>query len=134
MKFLPFALPSLFLAAPLAAATLGEEDAMLINRLNSTDFEVIETRSMGAADFWCGAATYVERRSGLSDLTPIYVKRPRAASVTAAGLNAVTFTIDPGGLPAADRQLSLSVDRAGLSLKSNKARSFCRDAFTRSTK
>ncbi|NNE53406.1 MAG: hypothetical protein HKN30_13525, partial [Sulfitobacter sp.] len=56
-------------AAPLAAATLGEEDAMLINPLNGGDFEVIETRSMGAADFWCGAATFVERRSGRSGLT-----------------------------------------------------------------
>ena len=125
---------ALLSAAPLAADTLGEQDAMLINALNGSDFEVVETRAMGAADFWCGAATYVTRRSGLSELTPIYVKRPRAPARTAPGRKAVTFTTDPAGLPRAERGYSLEVDRPGLSLQSVQARRYCRDAFTRSTK
>ncbi|NNE53790.1 MAG: hypothetical protein HKN30_15470, partial [Sulfitobacter sp.] len=72
--------------------------------------------------------------SGRSGLTPIYVKRPRGPSVSAPGRNAVTFTINPSDLPPAQSQLSLTVDQPGATLKSNKARSFCRDAFTRSTK
>jgi hypothetical protein len=117
-----------------AADTLGEQDAMVINPLNGSDFEVVETRRMGAADFWCGAATFVTRRQGLSELTPIYVKRPRAASQTSPGRKAVTFTTDGRGLPAARDRLTLEVDAPGIMLKSARARRYCRDAFTRSTK
>jgi len=117
-----------------AAATTGEEDNMVINRINASDFEVVETRSMGAADFWCGAATFVERRSGLSNLTEIYLKRSRGPSVTAPGRKAVVFSTSPAGLPRAESRLSLSVDRPGDMIKSVLARRYCRDAFTRSTK
>tara|TARA_R110002110_G_scaffold47074_7_gene141575 strand:- start:58 stop:462 length:405 start_codon:yes stop_codon:yes gene_type:complete len=116
------------------AATLGEEDGMVINPLNGSDFEVVETRSMGAADFWCGAGTFVERRSGLSPRTLIYVKRPRGPSTTAPGRKAVVFSINPGGLDVTDMGLSLSVTVPGKMLRSVRARQFCRDAFTRSTK
>lgn len=116
------------------AATTREEDSMVINRINASDFEVVETRSMGAADFWCGAATFVERRSGLSNLTEIYLKRSRGPSVTAPGRNAVVFSTSPAGLPRAESRLSLSVDRPGDTIKSVQARRYCRDAFTRSTK
>jgi hypothetical protein len=109
------------------AATTGEEDSMVINRLNASDFEVVETRSMGAADFWCGAATFVERRSGKSELTPIYLKRARGPSATAAGRKAVVFSTSAAGLPTAQKRQTLSVNRA-------QARRFCRDAFTRATK
>jgi hypothetical protein len=117
-----------------AAATTGEEDSMVINRINASDFEVVETRSMGAADFWCGAATFVERRSGLSNLTEIYLKRSRGPSVITPGRNAVVFSTSPAGLPRPESRLSLSVDRPGDMIKSVQARRYCRDAFTRSTK
>lgn len=116
------------------AATTAEEDAMVINRLNATDFEVVETRSMGAADFWCGAATFVERRSGLSETTPIYLKRARANSQTVQGRKGVVFTTSNAGLPPSEPRLSVSVERPGDMLKSAQARRFCRDAFTRATK
>lgn len=116
------------------AATTGEEDKMVINRINATDFEVVETRSMGAADFWCGAATFVERRSGLSELTPIYVKRPRGPSVTVPGRKGVVFSTSGSNLPARGDRLSVSVSRPGEVVKSAQARRFCRDAFTRATK
>ena len=116
-------------------ATLGEEDSMVINRLNATDFEVIEERSFGTAGFWCGAATYTERRQGRSETTPLYVKRPRGPSLTVPGRQGVVFTTDATGLPPADPgRVTLTVERAGATLKSAQARRYCRDAFTRSTK
>lgn len=122
--------------APLsaAAATTGEEDRMLISRINGSDFEVVETRAMGAADFWCGAATFIERRSGLSELTPIYLKRGRGPSLSAPGRKAVVFSTSAAGLPATASRMTLSVDRPGDMVKSTQARRYCRDAFTRSTK
>ena len=118
-----------------AATTLWEEDGLVINRITQNDFEVIEDINFGAAEFWCGAATYVQRRSGLSGLTPIYVKRPRGPSVTEPGRKGVVFTLDPSGLPSDVKSgLTLSVKSPGVMLKSVRARSYCRDAFTRSTK
>ncbi|WP_370400861.1 hypothetical protein [Sulfitobacter sp. JB4-11] len=130
--FIACALTALPLTAQ--AGTAGEEDAMVINRLNSTDFEVVETRSMGAADFWCGAATFVERRSGLSETTPIYLKRARGPSGTVPGRNGVVFSTSNSGLPTSQGRISVSVERPGDVLKSAQARRFCRDAFTRATK
>jgi hypothetical protein len=116
------------------AGTSGEEASMVINRVNATDFEVVETRSMGAADFWCGASTFVIRRNGLSELTPIYLKRGRAASQTAKGRKGVVFSTSAKGLPPAQDRITVSVDRPGDMIKASLARRFCRDAFTRSTK
>lgn len=123
-------------ALPLTAqaGTTGEEDTMVINRLNASDFEVVETRSMGAADFWCGAGTFVERRSGLPGTTAVYLKRPRGPSSSTPGRKAVVFSTNGAGLPAPQGQITISVARQGEMLKANKARSFCRDAFTRATK
>lgn len=123
--------------APLAAsaATTGEEDTIVINPLNATDFEVLEDMNSDAGYYWCGAATFIERRSGRSGLTEIYVKRPRGPSVTAPGRTGVVFSTSNAGLPAAGgNRLTVSVDQPGLMLKSVQARRFCRDAFTRATK
>ncbi|MEM6941529.1 MAG: hypothetical protein AAF943_13025 [Pseudomonadota bacterium] len=125
---------SCLFALSVEAATLGEEDRIEINRLNATDFEVIEGRNFGAAEFWCGAATFVERRNQLSELTQIYVKRPEGPSLTARGQDGVVFTTDAAGLPRVGQTYSVTVDQPGASLKSVQARRFCRDAFTRSTK
>lgn len=119
-----------------AASTDGEEDRFLvINPLSASDFEVVQGMNMGAAEFWCGAASYVERRLGLSETTPIYLKRPRGPSQTAAGRKAVTFSLSNAGLPPDDPgRLTLTVREPGATLKSGNARRYCRDAFTRSTK
>jgi hypothetical protein len=114
--------------------TLGEQRGLTINTINATDFEVIETQSMGAADFWCAAASYNEARQGRSDLIALYVRSPRGPAKTAQGYKGVVFTTDPAGLPPPIASLTLSVDQPGATLKSRKGRSFCRDAFTRSTK
>lgn len=134
MKALGSAIALALAASTALAATVGEEDGIVINRLNQSDFEVIQGASFGAAEFWCGAASFVERRSGLSELTPIYVKRPRGPSLTVPGKQGVVFTLDHAGLPAATQRLTLTVDTPGATLKSVKARRYCRDAFTRSTK
>ncbi|MFK7835367.1 MAG: hypothetical protein AB8B60_04040 [Sulfitobacter sp.] len=117
------------------AATTGEEDKIVINRLNATDFEVIQGMNFGAAEYWCGAATYIERRTGQSELTPIYVKRPRGPSLTMSGRKGVVFSTSTAGIPAqgTSRQ-TLTVQVRGAMLKSVQARRYCRDAFTRSTK
>ena len=126
----------LMILAPMAAgaATNGEEDTIVINPINATDFEVIQGTNFGAAEFWCGAATYVERRTGQSELTPIYVKRPQSPSLTVAGRNGVVFSTSASGLPTPPALLTLTVRTVGATLKSVKARRYCRDAFTRSTK
>jgi hypothetical protein len=132
MRYLLFAA---FLAPTFAYSdTIGEERGLTINTINATDFEVVETQSMGAADFWCAAASYNELRQGGSDLIPLYVRSPRGPAETAPGRNGVVFTTNSAGLPQLPPSLTLSVKQAGATLKSRKARSFCRDAFTRSTK
>ena len=118
------------------AGTEAEEDRFLvINPLNINDFEVIQSMSMGTAEFWCAAASYVERRLGLSETTPIFLKRPRGPSATAVGKKAVVFSLSDAGLPADDpKRVTLTLKSPGATLKSAAARRYCRDAFTRSTK
>lgn len=116
------------------AGTEGEEDRLLINRIDRTDFEVVETHNMDARAFWCGAASLLERREGRPGTTPIYLKSPRGPSATSPGRRAVTFTTDPAGLDPIPEPLSVDVERPGLMLKAYQARGFCRDAFSRSTK
>ncbi|MBD3662522.1 hypothetical protein [Sulfitobacter aestuariivivens] len=119
----------------LPAATLGEEDGITVNRLNQNDFEVIDGSFSGVAEyFWCGAATFVERRSGLPGLTEIYIKQPIGPSVTTPGRKGVVYSLSDAGLPPGQDSLTLSLDRAGAMMTAVKARSYCRDAFTRSTK
>lgn len=130
-----FAALVLTLPGPILANTDGEEDTLVINPLNARDFEVVESRQMAAADFWCGAATFVERRSGLSETTPIYLRRARGPSLTVPGRNGVVFTLDNSDLPPPDpARLTVTMREPGAVLKSAQARRFCRDAFTRSTK
>ena len=121
------------MAVPGLAATVGEEDKIRIERLNATDFEVVSGSFVGGAEyFWCGAATYVLRRTGRSGLTEIYIKRPIAPR--SDGRKSVIFTTSDVGVPSSGAQRTLTLDRAGAMLKANRARSYCRDAFTRSTK
>lgn len=127
------------LSAALAQAghanTLWEESRLEINPTPGQSFEVIRQRKMGAAEFWCAAASYVEVRRGLPITTPIYLERAMAPSLTVPGKRAVTFTLDASGLPAPDpARTTLTIDEIGEMMKSAQARRFCRDAFTRSTK
>lgn len=115
------------------AATTGEEDAITINRLSGTDFEVVSGSFVGGNEyFWCGAATYIIRRQGGAGATPIYIKRPIAPK--ASGRKSVVFSTSSAGLPQAAGRNTLTLEVAGAMLKASKARSYCRDAFTRSTK
>lgn len=116
------------------ADTKGEEDGIVVNRLNESDFEVVQGTNFGAAEYWCGAATFIERRSNRTELTEIFVKRPLAASPTTPGRRSVVFTTDPAGLDVQRGLLTVTVKQAGVALKSSQGRRFCRDAFTRSTK
>lgn len=134
MKYLSVLALAFLLPAAALAATDGEEDLMVINPLNATDFEVVQGTNYGAAEFWCGAATFIERRSRQSELTPIYVKSPRGPSLTAPGKKGVVFTTNNAGLPPAEQRLTRTVRDVGAMLKSYQARSYCRDAFSRSTK
>ncbi len=124
-----------FYTPPTHADTNSEEDRMVINKINATDFEVIKGINYGAAEFWCGAATYIERRLRQSELTMLYVKRPIGPSLTVPGKKGVVFSTSGAGLPAADPdRITLTVDKPGATLKSVQGRRYCRDAFTRSTK
>lgn len=135
MRVLPVLTLAALLPMGLGAATTGEEDTIVINPISDTDFEVIQGRTSKAGYFWCGAATFIERRQGRSELTPIYLKRPRGPSLTAPGRAGVVFSTSAAGLSGqGDNRLTLSVERPGQMLKSVQARRFCRDAFTRSTK
>ncbi len=124
-----------FSILPANANTNSEQDRMVINKINATDFEVIQGISYGPAEVWCGAATYIERRLQQSQVTRLYVKRPRGPSLTAPGQNGVVFSTSSAGLPAADpNRVTLTVDEPGATLKSVQGRRHCRDAFTRKTK
>lgn len=116
------------------ANTLGDEDRMIINRIDSSDFEVVEMSGMDARAFWCGAASLLERREGRPGTTPIYLKSPRGPSVTSPGRKGVVFTTDPAGLAPIPDMVSVDVRRPGQMLPAYQARGFCRDAFSRSTK
>ncbi|QUJ75191.1 hypothetical protein KDD17_09145 [Sulfitobacter albidus] len=125
----------LILAAPLGAATLGEESGFEVNALGGSDFEVLRQQQMGATEMWCAAASYVEVRQGLSETTPIYLRRPLGPAQSAQGRRSVVFSLSNSGLPADDLgRVSINADTPGMMMKSAAARRFCRDAFTRSTK
>lgn len=115
------------------AGTLQDEDQLTINALNSTDFEVVLTQSSEPFTFWCGAATYHERRMGRSPTDRLYVKAPRGPSRTQSGATGVVFTTEAAGIVPVS-SYSVGVDIPGLNMASNKARSFCRDAFNRASK
>lgn len=134
MSVLRVMLAVVAMTAPALAGTEGEEDRMTINAISATSFEVIEGQDMSPRAFWCGAATYIERRQGKSSSTVIYLKSPRGASVTMPGRLGVVFTTDARAVPDVGPSLSVSVRQAGQSLQSFQARGFCRDAFTRATK
>ena len=122
---------------PLAAHsgnTYGEQAAMVINKINAVDFEVLDGPRMGPHEYWCAAASFNEVRLGRSETNQIYIRSPRGPSVTVQGRKGVVFTLDPKGLPNVSRPLTVEVDQAGISFKSSVARRYCRDAFTRSTK
>lgn len=125
----------LLICGAAAAATLGEEKRFQINALSDTDFEVIRLQHMGATELWCAAASYVETRRGLSETTPIYIRKPLGPARTVPGADAVVFTLTQAGLPSGSvKSLTVKVDTVGQTMKSAQARRFCRDAFTRSTK
>ena len=117
-----------------AAATSGEEARFVINPMGGGNFEVIRLQQMGAAELWCAAASYIEVRRGMSETTPIYVRSPLGSARTASGRQGVVFSTSKAGLPNVGRRNTLTVDTAGVMVKSATARRFCRDAFTRSTK
>lgn len=130
-----FTLFTALFTLPLAAATLGEEERFVINPLGGSDFEVIRLQHMAAAELWCAAASYVERRKGLPGTTPIYVRRPLGPAQTQTGRKGVIFSLSDAGLTNTGRSgLTLTVDVPGEMLKAAQARRYCRDAFTRSTK
>ena len=117
------------------SATTGEEDAITINRINGPEFEVVSGSFVGGAEyFWCGAATYVLRRTNRSGQTPVYIKRPIGPSTSAPGRKSVVFSTSNAGLPAPKERLTLTLKERGATLKAGNAQSYCRDAFTRSTK
>ena len=116
------------------ANTDGEEDRIVIKPISDSDFEVVQGTNFGAAEYWCGAATYIERRLGQPETTKIYVRTPLGPSVTVPGRKGVIFTTAPKGLAQVRNGLTLSVRKAGVMRKSAVARRYCRDAFTRSTK
>lgn len=129
------ALAALMLPGAALAATDGEEDRMVINKISTTDFEVVQGVGYSASVFWCGAATFIERRQGLPGGTEIYLKRGVGPSMTTPQRRSVLFSTSSAGLPAATSGgFSLTVEAPGEMMKAVNARSHCRDAFTRSTK
>ena len=120
---------------PASAATLGEEERFVVNPISGSDFEVIRLQHMAAAELWCAAASYVERRKGLAGTTEIYVREPLGPARARDGRKSVIFTVSKSGLPETGRSgLTLTVDVPGEAMKAHQARRYCRDAFTRSTK
>ncbi|MGB3247398.1 MAG: hypothetical protein WBB25_22925 [Sulfitobacter sp.] len=94
--------------------------------LNSTDFEVIESRGKGPRGIWCAAADYADRFLHKAKGNRIYVKTARGPSMSGVGRTGVVFTIDPRNLNTST-SYSLSVRQAGLGLPVDHAIQFCRD-------
>jgi hypothetical protein len=132
LRFL--ALGCFCLSTSLQAGTLGDEMRIDVNKISDTEFEVLDWNQSSPHAFWCGAANYIEVRTGQSELTTIYLKSPPGPSVTKAGKKGVVFSTSAAGLPEGTGGLDVGVDQPGQSLKSFQARGFCRDAFNRSTK
>lgn len=128
------ALGCFLLSTSVQAGTLGDELRIVINKINDTEFEVLDWNQSSPHAFWCGAANYIEVRTGQSELTTIYLKSPPGPSLTEAGKKGVVFSTSAAGLPGDTGGLDVGVDQPGQSLKSFQARGFCRDAFNRSTK
>lgn len=131
---LPAICALLALCSQSVAGTEWEEDSLIINPISDTRFEVVETQDMSPRAFWCGAATFIERRSGRSGTTEIFLLSPRGPSLTARGRKGVIFTTEAADVIPSPPQVSVNVTQAGQMLRSYQARGFCRDAFTRATK
>jgi hypothetical protein len=121
------------MTGPAFADTIGEETRFKINRINVSDFEVIQIQGMAAAEFWCAAASHTIRRQGRPSGTPIYLKRPLGPSVTVPAARSVVFSYSPDRLSPTSLPV-WSITQIGAVSKSGKALRMCRDAFTRSTK
>ena len=95
-----------------------------VNRVSDTQFEVIEARGAGPADFWCAAGRYAVDTLGRTR-GRIYVDTGWGAAQTRAGRRGVIFTT---AAPAERVQkYSLSVDTPGFGLLIGAAVQYCRD-------
>lgn len=127
MRLLPLAILCLSLPTVTVAQAFKAENHLQVVPLNASDFEVIEARGEGARGMWCAAADYAQARLARGD-GRLYVKRARAASLSAQGRKGVVFTNAPSTLQVEpNTALSVSVREIGRSLPIAHAYQFCRD-------
>jgi len=96
-----------------------------VNRVSATTFEVIEKRGAGPREIWCAAARHAIQSLGKQN-GRIYIDRPRADALTAAGHKGVGFTTR-APQNAAPTGLVVTTSRVGASLPVAHAVQFCRD-------
>lgn len=117
---------AIVIGSPAIAASFKAQNRLLVNSINATDFEVVESRSLGAAGSWCAAADFATRVLNLSGKTDLIVKTPRGPSGTVAGKKAVVYTVDPNQVSAPlSKSVSVSTKVAGMTLPVGHALTFC---------
>lgn len=124
---------NLIAAIVLLAPTVGTAEAyqalnqLQVIPLDTTTFEVIESRGEGPRGIWCAASDYAIAQ-GVPDTARIYILRGMGAADSGAGRKSVVFTKDETRLPNGSRQsLSLSVSQVGAGLPVYHAHRFCED-------
>lgn len=111
-------------SASLAQVDIYWDPRLPVNAVSSTEFEVIEARGAGPADFWCAAGRYAEDVLGQTR-GRIYVQRGWGDAITAPGRKGVVFTTTP----PAERVSSyaLTVKTPGFGLFVTAAQQYCRN-------
>lgn len=119
----------------LLAPTVGTAEAyqalnqLQVIPLDTTTFEVIESRGEGPRGIWCAASDYAIAQ-GVPDTARIYILRGRGSAESGAGRKSIVFTTDETRLPHGARQsMSLGVSQVGAGLPVYHAHRFCEDYF-----
>lgn len=95
-------------------------------------FDVISRGGSGPSQIWCAAGQYARHALGVRPGARIYVSQPTARNAKLGGRKATRFTVLPnaalkaGPRPGDGGNYSASVSKAGFSLRTAHAETFCK--------
>ena len=119
----------LLIALPGAALAWRAHNGHRVHDLGGGVFEVVGRVGSGAQQYWCGAGDYAIAVLGAAAVQRVYVWRPIGPSVVEQGRKAVQFALSPPpGADTSTDSYSLTVRRAGESLRAAAAQQYCYDS------
>lgn len=115
-----------FASLPATGFAWKAENRLDVNPLPGSDaFEVVGRPGSAGADYWCAAGDYALRVLAAPAEARIYITRARGVPETSNRLEAVHFSLTPGGGETRPTPPFLSMRRVGDNLSIAFARTFC---------